>query len=204
MRVPVLKTSMILARTLNNVIGVDGRLPWKSMPEDMEIFKAVTSRPNILLAMGMKTWLSLPKRPLKGRHQIVITSNNSGFWGGTSEWDKSDCEGTRVIQTDSVEHVMSIAKANGYDEVIFIGGSTIYQQVESFVDEVHLTVVNDYYEYIDREDVVFYDKPFISSPNWFNTWNIYEHRLVGYAEGEQYTGHGSPLVKFNYYHLKRV
>lgn len=51
-------TTMIYAASENNVIGVDGRLPWY-LPEDLQFFKHATiGRPII---MGYNTWHSLLK-----------------------------------------------------------------------------------------------------------------------------------------------
>ena len=54
----------------NGVIGRDGGLPWR-LSTDMKRFKAGTMGKPIV--MGRKTWESFPKRPLPGRHNIVIT-----------------------------------------------------------------------------------------------------------------------------------
>src|SRR4029078_13313422 len=62
--------TLVVAAASNGVIGAKGALPWR-IPEDMKHFKALTlGKPNI---MGRKTWESLPKRPLPGRTNIVVT-----------------------------------------------------------------------------------------------------------------------------------
>ena len=65
---------LILARADNGVIGAKGALPWR-LPEDMRRFKALTmGKPCI---MGRKTWESLPKKPLPGRTNIVVTRSRA-------------------------------------------------------------------------------------------------------------------------------
>ena len=64
------KLSLIVARGLNNVIGVSGQLPWR-LKSDLMFFKQVTLGSPII--MGRKTWESLPRRPLPDRENIVMT-----------------------------------------------------------------------------------------------------------------------------------
>ena len=63
-------TLFVVAVAENGVIGNKGALPWR-IPEDLKRFKALTlGKPCI---MGRKTWDSLPKKPLPGRTNIVVT-----------------------------------------------------------------------------------------------------------------------------------
>ena len=62
--------TLVVAVASNGVIGAAGTLPWH-LPEDLKRFKALTlGKPTI---MGRKTWDSLPRKPLPGRTNIVIT-----------------------------------------------------------------------------------------------------------------------------------
>ena len=62
--------SFVVAVSRNGVIGRDGGLPWH-ISSDLKRFKAITMGKPII--MGRKTWESLPKRPLPGRRNIVVT-----------------------------------------------------------------------------------------------------------------------------------
>ena len=62
--------SLVVAVSRNGVIGRDGGLPWH-LSSDLKLFKAITLGKPII--MGRKTWESLPRRPLPGRINIVIT-----------------------------------------------------------------------------------------------------------------------------------
>lgn len=57
-----MKLSMIVATSLNNVIGVDNKLPWH-LPADLKYFKQLTTGHAIL--MGRK-----PMNPLASHFQI--------------------------------------------------------------------------------------------------------------------------------------
>src|SRR6478752_2158329 len=70
---PILAAGPI-ARTRNGVIGRNGGLPWR-LKTDMANFRAVTMGKPII--MGRKTWDSLPKKPLVGRTNIVLSRDGS-------------------------------------------------------------------------------------------------------------------------------
>ena len=62
--------SLVVARARNGVIGRDGALPWRLRGE-LTHFRALTLGKPII--MGRKTWDSLPRRPLPGRTNIVLS-----------------------------------------------------------------------------------------------------------------------------------
>jgi len=63
-----------IARARNGVIGKDGALPWR-LKSDLANFRAVTMGKPVI--MGRKTWDSLPKKPLVGRTNIVLSRDGS-------------------------------------------------------------------------------------------------------------------------------
>src|ERR1700754_2490995 len=63
-----------IARDRNGVIGKDGALPWR-LKSDLAIFRATTMGKPVI--MGRKTWDSLPKKPLVGRTNIVLSRDGS-------------------------------------------------------------------------------------------------------------------------------
>lgn len=125
----MIKTSLIVARAQNNVIGVDNSLPWH-LPEDLKYFKQTTLGKPII--MGRKTYESIG-RPLPGRTNIVITRQNLSLPEG-------------VVVVSSVEQAIAVAKdiaqADVVDEVMIIGGSDIYRQSLPLADRVYLTKVH--------------------------------------------------------------
>jgi dihydrofolate reductase len=60
----------IVAMNEDNIIGINGALPWH-IPEDLTRFRKLTQ--HHILVMGRKTYDSLPKRPLPKRIHIVLT-----------------------------------------------------------------------------------------------------------------------------------
>ena len=116
------RLSLIAALAQNRVIGIENRLPWK-LPEDLAHFKALTLGHPIL--MGRKTFESLG-RALPGRRNIVITRN--------PDYPAPGCE----IASSITDAITLCGQAN---EVFFIGGAELYQQVLPLVDRLYLTEV---------------------------------------------------------------
>ena len=106
---------MIAGIAENNVIGADGKIPWR-IPSDMAFFKRTTMGKPII--MGRKQYETVG-RPLPGRTNIVV-SRQPGY----------QPEGVIVINdlAAAIEHGGAIAEADGVDEVMIIGGGEIYAQ----------------------------------------------------------------------------
>ena len=64
--------SIIVAVSEDWGIGKDNELLWH-ISEDLKRFKRLTTGKTVI--MGKKTWESLPRRPLPGRKNIVLTDN---------------------------------------------------------------------------------------------------------------------------------
>ena len=61
---------LVVAIADNGVIGQGGRLPWR-LKSELAHFRRVTMGKPIV--MGRKTWDSLPRKPLPGRINVVVT-----------------------------------------------------------------------------------------------------------------------------------
>lgn len=59
----------IVAMTRDNVIGINGRIPWH-YSTDLKRFRRRTIGKNVV--MGRLTWESIGRRPLPGRRNIVV------------------------------------------------------------------------------------------------------------------------------------
>ena len=106
----------------NRVIGVNNTLPWH-LSEDLKHFKSLTTGHTII--MGRKTYESIG-RPLPNRRNIVISRNSNTSY-----------EGVEVVH--SLEDAFSISTND--KEVFVIGGSNIYEQALSFVDQLYITEI---------------------------------------------------------------
>lgn len=118
------RISLVVAVSRNGVIGRDGGLPWH-LSSDLKLFKAITLGKPII--MGRKTWESLPRKPLPGRVNIVIT-RKAGFVG----------EGAVVVHT--VEQ--ALAAAGEAEEIAVIGGGEIYNLFLASATRIYRTDVD--------------------------------------------------------------
>lgn len=64
--------AIIAAKSKNNVIGFEGKMPWKQR-NDLQRFKALTYGHTVI--MGRKTYASMGGKALPDRTNIVLTTN---------------------------------------------------------------------------------------------------------------------------------
>lgn len=142
-----IRLSLIVAQGRNRVIGSAGQLPWR-LKDDLAHFKRTTMGAPVI--MGRKTWESLPKRPLPGRPNIVISR----------DWNYDAAE-ARVYS--SVSPAINAAKAMalraGQPEVFIIGGAAIYELALPLADRIYLTEVD-----AEPEGDVFF--PVVGQARW--------------------------------------
>jgi len=115
--------SIIVAASTNNVIGVQGELPWK-ISDDLKRFKALTLGKPVV--MGRRTYESIG-RPLPGRRNIVITRQ--------AEFDAQGCD---VVA--SPQEAMRVT--GDAAEIFIIGGSEIYALFLPKANRLYLTRVH--------------------------------------------------------------
>lgn len=120
--------SIIVAIAQNGAIGKDNDLLWH-LSSDLKRFKKLTTGHPVV--MGRRTWDSLPKKPLPGRQNIVMT-NNPDF----------AVEGATVVH--SVNELFKTLK-DCDEEVFVMGGAAIYQTLLPFTNRLYITrVYRDY------------------------------------------------------------
>jgi dihydrofolate reductase len=116
--------SIIVAVSEDLGIGKNNELLWQ-ISEDLKRFKRLTLGNTVI--MGKKTWESLPKRPLPGRKNIVITDvPGESFEGAVSAYSIED----------------SINKCAKGEEVFIMGGGSIYRQFMPLADKLYITHVH--------------------------------------------------------------
>ena len=124
------KLTLVVAVAKNGVIGRDGDLPWR-LSSDMKRFKAATMGKPVL--MGRKTWDSLPKKPLPGRPNLVLTRDADFKADGA--WVYTDLPAM-------IAAARAMAEAAGVEEACVIGGAQLYNAVLPQADRIVLTEVN--------------------------------------------------------------
>jgi dihydrofolate reductase len=153
---------IIAAISQNNVIGKNGTIPWH-YKEDMEHFKHMTA--GSIIIMGRKTWESLPKKPLSGRENIVISSSKERLGNWTFSSLSSALEAIAYKKDFAYQMVEEAINTDYYDsysikeassfvsmDINLIGGYRIYEEGMKYADEICLTLIP---EYIDEDgDIV--------------------------------------------------
>ena len=126
---PILAAGPI-ARTRNGVIGRNGHLPWR-LKSDLANFRAVTMGKPVI--MGRKTWDSLPKRPLVGRTNIVL-SRDGRFEPKTAVV----CEDF----ADALALARETAQEDGVAEYCVIGGASLFELALPKARRLYLTDID--------------------------------------------------------------
>ena len=117
---------LVLAIARNGVIGKKGAIPWH-ISDDMKRFKALTLGHTVV--MGRKTWDSLPRKPLPGRTNIVITR-------------QADFAAEGAVVAHSLDEALALAGAENPVEIMVIGGADIFAAALPRAGRIHLTEVH--------------------------------------------------------------
>ena len=117
---------LVVAAAENGVIGKDGKIPWH-ISEDLKRFKAMTIGKTVV--MGRKTWDSLPRKPLPGRVNVVVTR-------------PKDWQAEGAIAASSLGE----ATAGTSGTVMIIGGAEIYERALPMATRIELTEVHQAFD----------------------------------------------------------
>ena len=131
--------TLIAAMDKKGLIGKDNKLPWH-LPVDLKFFKQQTLGKTVL--MGRKTCESLPF-PLPKRKNIVLSRN--------SDFEKKGFEIINQIDDELLN-----------EEVMVIGGSTIYQLMMPLANAMILSRIDHEFD----GDTYF---PKVNWDHWENT-----------------------------------
>lgn len=158
-------------------IGYKNNLPFRLI-KDLERFKKLTiGSGNNAIIMGRKTWLSLPKRPLPNRTNIVISSNLNS--------SKS------IIYKDPT---LVLKDKHKYDDIWVIGGSDLYKFYleKNLIKEIYLT------EIISANKKMDFDTYF---PTISNDFTLVNNENIIHYEG---VCMGPWLYKYKYVYKKYI
>ena len=146
---------LILACDLNGGIGYQNKLPWTNIRGDLPRFKRLTDVQNVI--MGRNTWDSLPKKPLPGRLNFVVSSS------------ELEAEHHNVIRVPDMEF-------NQPDDVEFwiIGGAKLVETSWKNIDEIHLTKVYDHYACDTFIDLLYVEHNYVRTYSEIFPDHVYE------------------------------
>jgi len=124
------KISIIVAMSLNRVIGYKNKIPW-NIPEDLKRFAEITNNHTVI--MGRKTYESIIEKlgfPLKNRKNVVLTRNK--------DYKASGC-----LVVDNFDDALKLSDG---EEVFIIGGSEIYKLALPYAHKIYLTQIEENFE----------------------------------------------------------
>jgi len=122
--------SIVVAMSPNGIIGKDGKIPWHCKNE-LKLFKSITT--GTAVVMGRKTWESLPVAPLPNRLNIILSNKAPRVNNGAQ-------------YATSILEAAKIAEQSGYNELMVIGGSTVYAQALMYANKLFVSVMKKDYE----------------------------------------------------------
>jgi dihydrofolate reductase len=144
---------IIAAMSENRVIGKDNDLPW-SIKEDLKHFRDLTR--GWPCVMGRKTWESLPKRPLPGRLNIIISrsmnvedaSPAAGL--GTCKDRPAGAAGIAEAADADIKVFSALPSAiafcKDYEKIFICGGGSIYREAIHLANRIELTLIRQNYD----------------------------------------------------------
>lgn len=118
-----MKTAFVVAMDENGLIGRDNDLPWR-LSADLQYFRRITMGKPIL--MGRNTHESIG-RPLPGRQNIVVSS--------LADYRAEGCDVVNSIDD-------GLKAAGNAEELMVIGGSSLFEQMFDIADKLYLTRVH--------------------------------------------------------------
>ncbi|MBR1517515.1 MAG: dihydrofolate reductase [Bacteroidales bacterium] len=120
--------SIIVAVASNWAIGKDNNLLWH-ISDDLKHFKQLTSGHPVI--MGRRTFLSLPRRPLPNRHNIVLSHN-------------PDFSYDDISVVHSVGQAVNLVRSES--ESFVIGGAEIYKAFLPLATTLYVTHVLSHFD----------------------------------------------------------
>jgi dihydrofolate reductase len=135
--------SIILACTFDGGIGYNNHIPW-NIRNELFLFRQITGnkdqfKQNVII-MGKKTWDSLPRKPLKDRINIIITS------------DKNFINEDNILSFDNIDSAFEYCERTiNINKVFVIVGKSIYDlclnddKYLKNIQEIYISVIYKYY-----------------------------------------------------------
>ena len=147
-----MKIKMIAAHDINLGIGCENKLLW-NIPEDLKHFQNETK--GKVVVMGSNTYFSIGK-PLPNRINAVLSSKNflnskfdneMTFINTDKLLNKSNPRDDDYFKNKIFKNIDNILDYyKNEEEIIIIGGESIYNQFLDIADELIITVVLDMFK----------------------------------------------------------
>lgn len=126
----IMKINVILASTRQGGIGFKNKLPW-FIKDDLKHFREITEQSGYInmIIMGRNTWESLPKKPLAGRTNIILTQKGIDIEAYENTMTKSSLIDALNTST-SLSHTHDI-------NLSIIGGESVYKEFNNLCNKIN-------------------------------------------------------------------
>ena len=141
---------MIVATTNNNIIGIDGKMPWHCSG-DLKHFRRSTLNSTIIY--GRKTFESLGSRPLPGRHNIILTRSRLAISAPNAETSNNLASAIQQAKTE---------------DVWIAGGANVYSQALPLCSELWISLIDPQcydFKFTSNQEVTMFPSEYT---NYFN------------------------------------
>lgn len=161
------KVTAIYAVDLNNVLAVDGVLPWH-IGSDLKHFREKTE--NNIVIMGYKTFLSRQKTPFKNRINIILADFN--------RFNNNDIDNiNKYLLSEEIRlgTVIRLYDAKTFKDFIFddiikstdkeifvIGGAKTFSLLKNYINNVIETKAECVIKVNDNNDICYLPKDFLN------------------------------------------
>lgn len=126
--------SLIAAVDSKNGIGLNGKMPWGYIKDDMAFFKKTTT--GFPVIMGRITFQSLGEKTLPNRKNIVISSKKNLEYLKTYD---------NLSYESSFENALDKLLLEKHKQIFVIGGESIYKKAIDYADIIYLTHIDKDY-----------------------------------------------------------
>ena len=123
------KVNAIIAISNNNIIGVDGKLPWEA-PEDMKFFVETTLNKPMICGKNTKSSLKFSKE--REKHLYVMTR---------------ELTAKEMLHRVFIEHE---------EHPFIIGGAVIYHLFSKYITDWYVTRIDKEIETTNAQEVTFF------------------------------------------------
>ena len=139
---------LIVAYCANKGIGKNNALPWNIRSDLGKFSKLTKGTGNNAIVMGKNTWLSIPKVPLLGRENLILSRSLK-----LDEFPEGlDISNVKIFK--NIEE-LNLYCGEKFDEGWIIGGAQVYQDFldKNLIDKIYVTYISQLFEW----DVFFPD-----------------------------------------------
>ncbi|AVH85122.1 hypothetical protein RsoM2USA_194 [Ralstonia phage RsoM2USA] len=162
---------LIVAKSLNGVIGMpSGKLPWH-LPAELKLFKSITEGNKLI--MGRKTF-ELIGKPLPGRTTYILTSKETRQCEDMAIRPNETGTHALTINQHGAEKLIEKYRDSAYRKLFIAGGAQVY---ERFIDEVDIMHVTTVHCVIPSEPgCAYFDDP-TDNPYKIDKWELIETKF---------------------------